>query len=173
MAIVFHCQFCNKEIKASDDAGGKWGKCPKCHNKIYVPSIDPDKEDDELKLAPIDEHEIQRQKELMAETYEIQRDILEDREIPNASAEPSGGIPAARRLSDEELEKYVIMYLRQMAAGELDDSERTAKILSPHGKKVTDIIDRIALSEIPEQKLAHISPNVLSGFIRSLRSKIK
>lgn len=171
MAIVFHCQFCNKEIRASDDAGGKWGKCPKCHNKIYVPSIDPDKEDDELKLAPIDESEIQRKRELMAETYKIQQDILEEREVPNNLADPS--VTAIRKMSDEEMEKYVIMFLRQMAAGELDDAERTAKLLSPYGKQVKDIIDKIALSEIPEPKLAHISPNVLSGFIRTLRSKIR
>jgi hypothetical protein len=172
MAIVFHCQFCNKEIKASDDAGGKWGKCPKCHNKIYVPSIDPDQEDPELKLAPIDEQEIQRKRELMAETYKITQDILEDREVPTNNLMDSAG-GAARKLSDEELEKNVIMFLRQMAAGELDDAERTAKILSPHGKQVMDIIDKIALSEIPDPKLAHISPHVLSGFIRTLRSKIR
>ena len=55
MAIIFHCPSCGKEIKAADNAGGKWGKCPKCHNKIYVPSIDPEKEEPELKLAPVDE----------------------------------------------------------------------------------------------------------------------
>ncbi|MBN2591223.1 MAG: hypothetical protein JXA96_15270 [Sedimentisphaerales bacterium] len=174
MAIVFHCQFCNKEIRASDEAGGKWGKCPKCHNKIYVPSIDPEKEEPELKLAPVDEDEIQRKRELMAETYRIQRDILEEREVPNNLVEPSVGTSGTmRKMSNEELEKYVIMFLRQMAAGELDDSERTSKLLSPYGKQVKDIIDRIALSEIPEPKLAHISPNVLSGFIRTLRSKIR
>ena len=171
MAIVFHCQFCNKEIRASDEAGGKWGKCPKCHNKIYVPSIDPDQEEPELKLAPIDDKELERKRELMAETYKIQQDILEEREIPNTLVEPS--TPAVRKLSDEELQKYVIMFLRQMAAGELEDSERTSKILAPHGRKVEEIIDKIALSEIPEKALAHISPNVLSGFIRTLRSKIR
>ena len=170
MAIVFHCQFCNKEIRASDDAGGKWGKCPKCHNKIYVPSIDPDQEEPELKLAPIDTEEQQRKKELMAETYRVQQDILEDREVPNNLADNT---PAVRKLSDQELEKYVVMFLRQMAAGELDDSERTVKLLSPYGKKVEEIVDRIALSEIPDKALAHISPNVLSGFIRTLRSKIR
>lgn len=171
MAIVFHCQFCNKEIRASDEAGGKWGKCPKCHNKIYVPSIDPDQEEPELKLAPISEEELQRKRELMAETYKIQQDILDEREIPNNLTEPSS--PTIRKLSDDELEKYVIMFLRQMAAGELEDAERTSKILAPHGKKVEEIIDKIALSEIPEKALAHISPNVLSGFIRTLRSKIR
>jgi hypothetical protein len=171
MAIVFHCQFCNKEIRASDDAGGKWGKCPKCHNKVYVPSIDPDKEDEEeLKLAPLDAEDIKRKKELMAETYRLTQDILEEREIPDNFAEPAG---AMYEMDDEELEKNIVLFLRQMAAGELDDAERTAALIAPFGKRVVDIIDKIALSEIPDPKLSHISPIVLSGFIKTLRAKIR
>lgn len=170
MAIVFHCQFCNKEIRAADSAGGKWGKCPKCHNKIYVPSFDPDQQEEELKLAPLDQEDIQRKRELMAETYRLTQDILEEREVPENSAEPAGAI---YDMDEEELKKYVIQYLRQMAAGELDDAERTSALIAPFGKRVEDIVDRIALSEIPEPQLANISPNILSGFIRSLRSKIR
>ena len=169
MAIVFHCQFCNKEIRAADSAGGKWGKCPKCHNKIYVPSIDPDEADDDLKLAPLDDAEVKRKRELMAETYRLTQDILEEREIPDNVGEPVGAI---YELDDEELKKNVILFLRQMAAGELEDAERTSALISPFGKRVQEIIDRIALSEIPEPQLANIPPNILSGFIRTLRSKI-
>lgn len=170
MAIVFHCQFCNKEIRASDDAGGKWGKCPKCHNKVYVPSIDPDKDEEEFKLAPLDTEDIKRKKELMAETYRLTQDILEEKEIPNNFAEPAG---AMYEMGNDELEKNVILFLRQMAAGELDEAERTSALIAPFGKRVEDIIDKIALSEIPEPRLANISPHVLSGFIRTLRSKIR
>jgi phage FluMu protein Com len=170
MAIVFHCQFCNKEIRAADSAGGKWGKCPKCHNKIYVPSIDPEQEEEELKLAPLDNEDIQRKRELMAETYRLTQDILEEREMPADSAEPAG---AMYEMDDEELKKNVILFIRQMAAGELDDADRTSALISPFGRRVIEIVDRIALSDIPEAQLADISPNVLSGFIRSLRSKIQ
>ena len=51
MAITFHCEHCGKKIEAPNSAGGKWGKCPACHNKLYVPDLYPD---EELKLAPID-----------------------------------------------------------------------------------------------------------------------
>jgi phage FluMu protein Com len=170
MAIVFHCQFCNKEIKAADNAGGKWGKCPKCHNKVYVPSIDPDTEEDELKLAPIDTNDQIRKRELMAETYRLTQDILEEKEMPSDIAAPAG---AMYEMDDDELNKNVILFLRQMAGGELEDAERTSALISPFGKRVIEIIDQIALSEIPEPQLANISPNVLSGFIRTLRSKIR
>ena len=170
MAIVFHCQFCNKEIRAADNAGGKWGKCPNCHNKVYVPSIDPDKDEEELKLAPLDASDQQRKKELMAETYKLTEDILEEKEMPNDIAEPAG---AMYNMDDDELKKNIILFLRQMAAGELEDAERTSALIAPFGKRVVEIIDKIALSKIPEKSLAHISPNVLSGFIRALRSKIR
>jgi hypothetical protein len=170
MAIVFHCQFCNKEIKAADDAGGKWGKCPKCHNKVYVPSVDFDKEDDELKLAPIDEEGMKREKELLAETYRLTQDILEERETPNDAAQPAGAI---YEMDDNELKKNVILYLRQMAAGELEDAEQTAILISPFSERVRMILDQISVSQIPEPQLTKISPSVLSGFIKSLRSKMQ
>jgi phage FluMu protein Com len=170
MAIVFHCQFCNKEIRAADDAGGKWGKCPKCHNKVYVPSVDFDKEDEELKLAPIDTEDLKRKRELMAETYRLTQDILEEREIPGEAAQPAG---AMYDMDDEELKKNIILYMRQMAAGELDDAEQTAALISPFSKRVEKILDQISLSQIPEPQLAKISPSVLSGFIKSLRSKLQ
>ena len=64
MSITFHCEYCGKKIQASDDSGGKWGKCPSCHKKLYVPSPDSG---EELKLAPIDESDIEKQKQLIAQ----------------------------------------------------------------------------------------------------------
>ena len=64
MAITFHCDYCGKKIEAADSAGGKWGKCPACHNKLYVPALEPD---DALKLAPVDETDLEREKRLLAE----------------------------------------------------------------------------------------------------------
>lgn len=169
MAIVFHCQFCSKEIRAADSAGGKWGKCPKCHNKVYVPAPDSEIEDEELKLAPVDSEEMQRKKQLMAETYRLTQDILEERDVSSNNYETSQAAPG---ISDEQLKKYVLLYLRQMAAGELDEADRTSLTIAKYGTKAIDIIDKIALSEIPDPKLANISQNILSGFIRTLRSRI-
>ena len=74
MSITFHCKYCGKKIKAPDKAGGKWSKCPSCHNKVYVPGLDTDGE--QLKLAPLDKSEEEKQKKLMDETYKLQQDIL-------------------------------------------------------------------------------------------------
>ena len=40
MGITFHCEYCGKKIQAPNEAGGKWGKCPACSHKLYVPASD-------------------------------------------------------------------------------------------------------------------------------------
>jgi len=166
MSITFHCEHCNKKIEAADSAGGKWGKCPACHNKIYVPNL---KADGNLKLAPIDETDEERKRRLMAETYKLTQDILQEREVPDGSIDTGEPIT---QMSEKELTKNIILYLRLMADGELDEAERLASSIASQGRRALPIIDRIALSEIPEPELADIAPQVLAGLIRTLRSKI-
>jgi phage FluMu protein Com len=166
MAITFHCEHCGKKIEAPDSAGGKWRKCPRCHNEIYVPGLDSD---EELKLAPIDEEDEAKRRELIAETYQLTQDILLEREVPNA---PGGAALPAFGISDKELTKNIIMYLRQMADGELDEAQEIANKIVPCGPRAIRVLDRIALSEIPEPELADIPLQVLSGLIRNLRTRI-
>ena len=166
MAIIFHCEHCSKKIEAADTAGGKWGKCPSCHNKLYVPSPDTG---EELKLAPIDETDLEREHRLMAETHRLTQDILKEREIPDGPAPPAG---AVYQMGDKELTQQIILYLRQMVNGELDEAERTAALIAPSGHRAVAIIDRIALSEIPQPELADIPPQILAGSIRTLRDII-
>ena len=166
MAITFHCEHCGKKIEAADTAGGKWGKCPSCHNKLYVPSMDTG---EELKLTPIDETDVEREHRLMAETHRLTQDILKEREIPDGPAPPAG---AVYQMGDKELTQQIILYLRQMVNGELDEAERTAALIAPSGHRGVAIIDRIALSEIPEAELTDIPSQVVAGLIRDLRAKI-
>jgi len=163
MTISFHCDYCGKKIEAPDDAGGKWGKCPRCHNKLYVPGAETG---EELKLAPIDETDEEKQKRLMDETYQLARDILLEKEVP-----ADAGLPAYE-MGEKELTKNIILYLRQMADGELEQAEATAESIMPSAKKAAKIIDEIALSEMPEPELADVPQQVLSSLIRTLRSKI-
>jgi len=166
MSITFHCEYCGKKIEAPDSAGGKWGKCPACHNKLYVPNVGSD---EELKLAPTDESNEAKQKQLMAETYELTQDILLERETPNELAEVA---TPASAISDKELTKNIVAYLRQMADGNLNQAERIANSIVSSGDKALKILDGIALSEIPEPQLADIPQQVLSGLIKTLRNKI-
>ena len=167
MAITFHCKYCGKKIDAQEKAAGKWGKCPSCHNKIYVPSISPDDED-ELKLAPIPKEEEERKRRLMAETFALSQEILNEKEIPNEQAPPTN----TSAVASKDLKKNIVTYLRLMADGDLDRANAIGIAISQSGNKVVQIIDEIALSDIPEPELANIPQHVLSGFIRGLRAKI-
>ncbi|HUT30728.1 MAG TPA: hypothetical protein VMX13_13115 [Sedimentisphaerales bacterium] len=166
MPITFNCDHCGKKIEAQDSAGGKWGKCPSCRSRIYVPGP---ASDEELRLAPIDETEEERKKRLIAEAYQVTQDILREREIPNVGAEP---VTPAAAASSEELTKSIIAYLRQMADGELDQARQTADLIIPFGNRALEILDRIAVSDMPEPELADIPLQVISALVRKLREQV-
>jgi len=172
MAVPFHCEYSGKKIEAPDGAGGKWGRCPACHNKLYVPDFSSG---EELKLSPIDESDEAKQKELMDETYKLSEDILLEKEVPaesDESAESAEAMVLPLEISDEQLKKNIVNYLRQMAQGQPEEAEKAEGLIAPCGQRAVEILDRIALAEILEPGLADIPPQVLSGLIRELRGKI-
>jgi len=164
MAISFHCTYCGKKIEAADESAGKWGKCPACHNKLYIPDLSTD---EEIKLAPVNKDEEEREKQLLAETFRLEQDILSEREIPEESAST-----APSETSKKELTKNIIVYLRYMADGNVDEAKKTLTFIIPFSSQAVKILDSIALSEIPEPELADIPQQVLSGLIKNLRSHI-
>ena len=170
MPITFHCNHCGKKIEAPDNAGGKWGKCPACHNKVYVPS--PPSDDEELKLAPVDENEEEKKRQLMAETYNLSQRILEERETPQTGASPKQARPPSSSMSEKQLTRNIIMYLRLMADGDLEQAQNVENLVTPYGSRATAVLDTIAVSQMPEPELADVPPQVLSGLIRTLRAKI-
>ena len=105
----------------------------------------------------------------MAETFELTQDILLERETPNAAVEAG---PSTSEISQKELTKNIIAYLRQTADGELEQAQETERVIVACGGRAVGILDRIALSEIPEPELADIPPQVLSGLIRTLRGRL-
>lgn len=168
MSITFHCEHCGKTIEAPDNAGGKWGKCPACHNKVYAPAAEVE---EELKLAPMDTNDLAEQKRLIAETYRIEQEILREKaEVLDDSPERSAPV---YEVSDNELTKNIIIYLRLMADGDLEQAERVSGSIIHGGKRALKFIDGIATSEIPEPELADIPQQVLAGMIRTLRAKVK
>ena len=166
MPIQLHCDHCGKKIEAPDNAGGKWGKCPACHNKVYVPAPPAD---EELKLAPIDETEEERRERLRKEAFELTKDILEDSAVTEETPEPSR--PAAE-ISEKKLNEYVVRYLRQMADGDLDKAQSTADRIVPHRRRAMSILDGIVKSDAPDPELEGIPQQVLSGLIRNLRVRM-
>ena len=172
MVIIFHCDYCGKKIEAADSAGGKWGKCPACHNKLYVPASESD---EELKLAPVDETDLERKKRLLDEANRLTLDILKERDIPKGANEPDEPLEMAGpgfEMSQVELKQYIIKYLRMMADSELYEAQEIAALIIPYGARVVKILDKMAVGDMLEPELPGISQLVLSGLIRSLRDEI-
>jgi hypothetical protein len=172
MAIIFHCDYCGKKIEAADSAGGKWGKCPACHNKLYVPASESD---EELKLAPVDETDLEREKRLLDETNKLTLDILKERDVPQGAAEqdePAETAGTGFEVSQVELRQYIIKYLHLMADSELYEAQKIAALITPYGARAVKVLDKMAVSDRQEPELAGISQLVLSGLIKSLRDEI-
>ena len=165
MSIKFHCEYCGKKIDAPDTAGGKRGKCPACHNKIYVPQMD---EDDELKLAPIDETEEERQKRLLDETFQLTQHILQEK----GATDGAGASGPSAGADEDEVREAITLYLRQMADGDLDNAKQTVQTIAAHRREAKAILEQMATSDTPAAALRDIPPQVLSGLVRNLRTRI-
>ncbi len=165
MSIKFHCEHCGKKIDAPDSTGGKWGKCPACHNRVYVPQMETE---EELKLAPIDETEEERQKRLLAETFQLTQSILQEKDIPEADQLSS----STQQVSDERMTEAIISYLRQMADGDLDAAQRTAETIASDRRKAREILGQMTTGDPADAELADVPPQVLSGLIRNLRTRL-
>lgn len=177
MAIVFHCEHCGKKIEAADTAGGKRGKCPACHNRVYVPSPKTDMND--LQLAPIDDQEEAKRREMMTETFNLTQQLLDENTAPDDI--PAEEIPPASTAIDviplasmekNTLTKTIIRYLLLMADGELDQAEKLKATIRGKGRDANQILEQIAVNQINDAKLAAIPSQVLAGLIRNLRSQI-
>lgn len=166
MAIKLHCDSCGKKIEAPDSAAGKWGKCPACHNKVYVPL--PETDDGELKLTPVDETEEQKRHQLMLETYRLTQDILEEK----GASDAPGTVGPVPDVSEEDLTNHIVDYLRQMANGELDDAQHTAESIVPHRRKAMTILEEFGKTYPPDPALEDVPQQVLLGLIRKLRTRL-
>ena len=148
MSISLHCESCKKKIKAPDETGGKWGKCPHCGHRCYIPL--PKSNDDPLFFDA------------------GEREILTQIALP----EDDPVAAASTRISNEkEIIKYCILYLRQMADGELAAAEHTFSQLKKYKKPVLRTLASMARAEQPEPELADLPPTILQGLIRDVSTK--
>lgn len=166
MSISFHCESCKKKIKAPDQAGGKWGNCPYCKHRCYIP-LPKTGDEEELRLAPIDELEESRVESMMRETHNLTQNILHESRIPD-----EGPAVSSPMVSEKEIIKNVILYLRQMADGELSGAEKTMKSLKSNKKESIRVLASMARSERPEPELSDVPNSVLQGLIRDASTKL-
>lgn len=165
MSITFHCESCKKKIKASDEAGGKYGSCPHCKHKCYVP-LPPSEDEEELRLVPLDEEYELEYKKMMRETYGLTQNILEERDTDKETH----GI--AMPVDEKEVVRDVIYYLRLLADGELTQAEVRLRKLTRSPQTAKSILTRMLRTERPEPELEDIAPKVLQSLIKDLARQL-
>jgi len=167
MSISFHCECCKKKIKAPDNTGGKWGDCPHCKHRCYIPM--PENafaNEEELSLEPVDEAEEKQYQDMMRQTRALQQEILSETAANDDDASNDTGE------NEKELFKNIIIYLRQMADGELFQAEETEKKIVPVGAEAKNILKKMAKAKNPEPELADVASKVLLGLIKGLAAKL-
>jgi hypothetical protein len=164
MGISFKCECCEKKIKAPDSAGGKWGCCPSCNHRCYIPLPHTDDEE-ELTLAPIDPNEESQYQEMMKETHDLTKQVLSETAMPedDGTEEP---------FSERELLKHIIIYLRCIAEGKLENAEGTLPEIVSHKEQARDLLRRMARADQHEPELQDINPKLLLGLMKNLNSKL-
>jgi len=167
MAIEFHCEHCGRLVRAADEHAGKRGKCPTCHQSVYVPT--PSEALEPLRLAPIDEQAERERQRLAHDAAQLAQALRGERESPPEGShgpEPIavGGLPA-----HGDIESAIIEYVLAMASGRLTDADALAIEVQGRMNQAEPIIDRLSLDEIPPPKLAKVPRPVLRGFLKQLR----
>ncbi len=165
MSINFHCESCKKKIKAPDKTGGKWGNCPHCSHKCYVP-LPSLPEEEELTLAPLDEADEVEYKEKMRETRNITQNILHEVE-----GDEAGGV--FDEAEEKKLTVNIISYLRLMADGMLDEAEVSASRIGRFKLQALRVLSEIESAKEKPGELAEIAPGVLFGMVKKLRSQLE
>ncbi|HNQ22068.1 MAG TPA: hypothetical protein PKK06_03140 [Phycisphaerae bacterium] len=166
MTIELHCPICRKLIKAPDNAGGKQGKCPACQNLVYVPKP-PEPDDEEIRIAPLDETDEERDQKLREEaaTYlaSLSRDVGPTTER-NAPATPAGEVVEVPEL----VERYVLA----MRDSKLDVVEETIKELRRVKQKARDYVQARMVDQMAPP-LGNVPAPLLKGFLKSLLERLK
>jgi hypothetical protein len=171
MSIELHCPKCRKLIRAPDNAGGKHGRCPYCKESVYVPL--PPADEEEIKLAPIDEEEERRLEELRRESTEYIATVgHETEDVPDVGDPPSPGpapIPAPGEVVD--LGAEVEAYLIAMRDSKLDEAEKVVARLTQAGPRARDYVEGMMIDEVPLQ-IENLPTPLAHGFLKTLLSRL-
>lgn len=182
MPIELHCNHCGKLVRAPDDAGGKHGKCPACHQTVYIPT--PSDQLEALPLEPVDGAFERRKKQLLHEAAEMAARVMRDREglgpekpgdraerlaAAERAAERASAAPARAPATASQVNEWVIRYAASVATGDLAQAERLQEEIRANPKLAEDAIQRILVDEIPPPALAKVPRPVLVGIFKKLR----
>jgi hypothetical protein len=174
MSIELHCPQCGKQIRAPDDAGGRFGKCPYCERKVYIPT--PPEAIEEIPLAPIDTEEERREEELRREAMELAAKVAHDKStLPAGEGSAHAPTGSVRRPEvpgevvdiGEEVERFVLA----MRDSKLDQAEKAVNALKRTGQRGKDYVQGVMLDEMPPD-YENVPAPLAKGFLKALLGRL-
>lgn len=175
MAIEFHCDHCGKLIRTAEDNAGKRGKCPSCHQSVYIPT--PADQLEPLNLAPVDDAAERAAKRLLDESRRLANTLRHERQSLDRGPAPANAGPASSAaprdpaVTHADVEQWVLSYAIAMADGQLDKAERLAQSIRQNRRIGDEVIDRLMVDEMPPASIARIPRPVLIQFLKQLRAR--
>ena len=173
MPIEFHCEHCEKLVKAPDDTGGRRAKCPHCKGTCYVPT--PSDQLEEVPLAPLDQEEENRRKRAHQEDMALQQSLLHERADPDKPVKPAAQASttaSAAQATTIDAKGLVCDYVEAMSGGRLEEADRIADRLAAVRDAVIRIIESIATDPLAASDMPAVPRPVLVGFLKQLRTRL-
>jgi hypothetical protein len=178
MPIEFHCNFCGRLVRAPDEAGGKKGKCPTCQKILYVPM--PEGAIEEFDLAPVDEQEERRKRQMEEQARATERQLLKEKQLAAegaAAARPNRDVPepppdVSGPDYAEDIEFLVVTWVRSMADGNLGNADRSIMQLQKDRPAAKQALQKLSQAAPPPTDLRDIPRPVLNRYLRMLRDQL-
>jgi len=169
MAIEFHCDRCGKLVRAPENAGGRHGKCPSCHQSVYIPT--PDEQIEPLDIEPLDSAEERRRQKLIAESRALEEKLLHERSLPKETAGSASRASSGPLPPPVDVERLVTQYALAMAQGKLEEAAELAALIRRNLPAAEEVMQRLTIDEMPPPALERIPRPVLVAFFKQLRER--
>jgi hypothetical protein len=167
MSIEFHCDHCGHMVRTASENAGKRGKCPHCHQSVYIPM--PPDEIEPLGLAPVDTNAERERQRADEEARRVAQALRGERaEIPPEAPKPAMPEPVGDLRLQVDVETLVTEYVLAMADGQLDEAERLAADIRQDMSRASEFIQRLTMDEMLPRKLSRLPRALIVGFVKQL-----
>jgi hypothetical protein len=167
------CEHCNHVIKAPREAAGRRGKCPHCHNSVYIPT--PESELDEIPLELEDQETRAAAQRLEKEAAELAAAMRrETKEAPEPIVTPQHKDPAPRKsdLNATDINELIIRYLLAMQVSELERAEALTAELKGAARQAKSKIQQMMVDAMRPEAVRSMADGLYQGFLRKLLEQL-
>jgi len=170
--IQVTCEHCNHVIKAPRKAAGRRGKCPYCHNSIYVPT--PSDELEEIPFSSANDEALAKADRLTKEALEVAANIRREKDETPKKAGPTPDPPATAKPAPPvtDITRAICRYLQAMQVSELERAEGIAGELKGSARQVKSKIQQMMVDAMRPDEVRGIPDGLYQGFLRKLLEQL-